>query len=204
MRVIGGSARRRRLQSPSLPGLRPTSDRVREAIFDILASLGAIEGATVLDAFAGSGALGIEALSRGAASVTFVDSDRRALAAVRANLASTGLETSSTRLVRADAVHLLRREPGVHYDVALLDPPYTYDAWHPLLEVLDAELAVLESSRPVELAGRFVVRREYRYGGTLVTLVEEGEPGIGVSRRSGPPASGPPSDDRRDTDKDDL
>src|SRR5271168_1492658 len=111
MRVIGGTARRRQLRAPDLPELRPTSDRVREAIFDILASLEAVEGATVLDLFAGSGALGIEALSRGAASVCFVEADRRAVAAIRANLDSTGLaDAAPVRVVRAEALELLARE----------------------------------------------------------------------------------------------
>ena len=78
MRVIGGEFRGRRLAAPATPGVRPTSDRVREAIFDILFSLGGVDGMQVADLFAGSGALGIEALSRGAASTTFVDREDRA------------------------------------------------------------------------------------------------------------------------------
>src|ERR1035441_636404 len=92
MRVIGGTAKQRRLRAPDSPDLRPTSDRVREAIFDILASLGAVEGASVLDAYAGSGALGIEALSRGAGSVCLVEADRPAIAAIPANPDSTRSE----------------------------------------------------------------------------------------------------------------
>lgn len=173
MRVIGGTARQRRLSAPDLPDLRPTSDRVREAIFDILASLGAVEGASVLDAYAGSGALGIEALSRGASSVCLVEADRRAIAAIRANLDSTGFgASSSVRVVRADVFEFLAREAGTRYDLALVDPPYSFDGWPSLLELLEADLAVLESSAPVALGDRFLVRREYRYGGTLVTLVE--------------------------------
>ncbi|MGA3216430.1 MAG: 16S rRNA (guanine(966)-N(2))-methyltransferase RsmD [Acidimicrobiales bacterium] len=173
MRVIGGKAKRRQLRVPDIAGLRPTSDRVREAIFDILASRGAIEGASVLDAFAGSGALGIEALSRGAASVCFVEADRRAVAAIHANLASTGFATSpAVRVVRADVPELLAREAAAHYDLALVDPPYSFDDWPLLLGLLKADLAVLETSGSVALSPSFAVRREYRYGGTLVTLVE--------------------------------
>jgi 16S rRNA (guanine966-N2)-methyltransferase len=173
MRVIAGTAKRRQLRVPPIDGLRPTSDRVREAIFDILESRGAVEGASVLDAFAGSGALGIEALSRGAASVCFVEADRRAVAAIRANLDSTGFGSSSAvRLVRADVPDLLAREADTRYDLALVDPPYAFDAWPSLLALLSAELAVLESSAPVGVPESFLVRREYRYGGTLVTLVE--------------------------------
>ncbi|MFN2506284.1 MAG: RsmD family RNA methyltransferase, partial [Acidimicrobiales bacterium] len=91
MRVVAGLAGGRRLQAPEGRSIRPTSERVREAVFASLGSLGAVQGARVLDLFAGSGALGIEALSRGARSATFVDSDLRAVAAIRANLAAVGL-----------------------------------------------------------------------------------------------------------------
>ena len=178
MRVIAGTARQRRLRAPDLPDLRPTSDRVREAIFDILASLGAVEGASVLDAYAGSGALGIEALSRGAASVCFVELDRRAVAAIRANLDSTGFgDSPAVRLVRADVAEFLAREAGTRYDLALVDPPYSFDGWPSLLDSLDCDLAVLETGTPVVPGENFLVRREYRYGGTLVTLVEARGPG---------------------------
>jgi 16S rRNA (guanine966-N2)-methyltransferase len=173
VRVIGGTAKRRQLRAPDIDSLRPTSDRVREAIFDILASRGVLEGAVVLDAFAGSGALGIEALSRGADSVCFVDSDRRAVAAIRANLASTGFVAApSARVVRSDVLQFLASEPGTLYDLALVDPPYAFDEWPLLLGLLRADLAVLETSRAVALGGSYEVCREYRYGGTLVTLVE--------------------------------
>ena len=173
MRVIGGTAKQRRLRAPDSPDLRPTSDRVREAIFDILASLGAVEGASVLDAYAGSGALGIEALSRGAGSVCLVEADRRAIAAIRANLDSTGFGSSpAVRVVRADVFEFLAREALTRYDLALVDPPYSFDDWPALLDLLGADLAVLETSGPVAPGERFLVRREYRYGGTLVTLVE--------------------------------
>ena len=104
MRVIGGEARGRRLKTPPLPGLRPTSDRVREAMFDILKSRGLVEGASIVDLFAGSGALGIEALSRGAEEVTFVESDRRAVAAIEDNLEATGLGGPHAKPVRAESL----------------------------------------------------------------------------------------------------
>src|SRR5438093_104252 len=103
MRVVAGTARGRRLQAPPGRDVRPTSDRVREAVFSSLASLDVIEGATVADLFAGSGAMGVEALSRGAASATFVDSSAAAVAAIRANLADTGLAGTAT-VVRADVL----------------------------------------------------------------------------------------------------
>lgn len=182
MRVIGGTAKRRQLRAPDIDGLRPTSDRVREAIFDILSSRGAIEGAAVLDAYAGSGALGIEALSRGAASVCFVESDPRAVAAIKANLASTGFGSApAVRVVRADVLDLLASEPGVGYDLALVDPPYAFSDWSSLLRLLKADVAVLETATAVKAAENFGSCRRYRYGGTLVTLVEAHGPGHDVS-----------------------
>jgi len=161
---------------------------VREAIFDILSSRGAVEDAAVLDAYAGSGALGIEALSRGAASACFVEGDPRAVAVIRANLDATGFGGApGVRIVRAEVLEFLAREAGTCYDLALVDPPYSFANWRPLLEQLAANVAVLESSRPVEVPETFLVCREYRYGGTLVTLVE--------AQKAGP-------DDSRSTDKD--
>jgi len=147
---------------------RPTGDRVREATFNALESLGAIRGAEVLDLFAGSGALGIEALSRGATQATFVDDDPGALAVVRANLAATGLG-GSARVVQADALHYLG---GDRVDLALLDPPYRFDdeAWGRLLGAVDAERAVFESDRTIEVGERWEVLRSKRYGATVVAL----------------------------------
>lgn len=169
VRVIAGSSRGRRLPA-RLPGsVRPTSDRVREAIFDVLGSMGGVEGATVLDLFCGSGALGLEALSRGAAHVTFVDHDTAALAAVRTNLAATGLAGSDVSLVRAELPGWLGRAPRA--DLALCDPPYAFSDWDTLLSALRSEVAVLESSGPIEPPGGWMVARSRRYGGTLVTVV---------------------------------
>ncbi len=175
MRVIAGEARGRRLRAPKAESVRPTSDRVREAIFDILASRGAVEDATVLDLFAGSGALGIEALSRGAASVVFVDHDREAIETIRANLATTGLDVrgptaSRVEVVQAEALAFCARQRR-RFDLALCDPPYAFADWEALLGVLPARLAVLESSRPVPADGGFEVTRTYRYGTTLVSVV---------------------------------
>src|SRR3954453_13668244 len=121
MRVIAGSYGGRTLKAPAGDGTRPTSDRVREALFSILGDR--VAGARVLDLFAGSGALGIEALSRGAASATFVDDAPAALRVLRANLEALG---EDAEVVRADAVRWLRAASGrAHqYDLVLLDPPY--------------------------------------------------------------------------------
>jgi 16S rRNA (guanine966-N2)-methyltransferase len=189
VRVIGGSSRGRRLKAPDRPGLRPTSDRVREAMFDILGSLGGVEGLDVVDLFAGSGALGIEALSRGAASATFVETDRVAASAIEANLVSAGFGHSGAglgaagapdaptpavrvvRVVRSDAISYLRNGAGP-FDVAFCDPPYDFEQWPELLAVLRADIAVLESRVPVDPPETFLTHRVYRYGGTLVTLAK--------------------------------
>lgn len=172
MRVIGGSSRGRRLPARLPAGVRPTSDRVREAIFDVLGSMGGVEGLAVADLFCGSGALGAEALSRGAAAVTFVDHDADALAAVRANLVAAGLEGPPGRpatLVRAELPGWLGRARG--FDVALCDPPYDFGDWETLLGSLRAEVAVLESATDPVVPAGWTVTRSRRYGGTLVTVV---------------------------------
>jgi len=178
VRVIAGALRGRLLRAPAGTTTRPTADRVREAIFDVLGSLCVLDGFTVLDLFAGSGAMGIEALSRGAAHALFVERDAAALGAIRANLAALGLEDRAT-VVRADARRWLAetRAPdgqparGRAFDLALVDPPYHFGDWGDLLEDLDASLAVLESARPVPAAKRWETLRSKRYGGTLVTVV---------------------------------
>ena len=174
MRVIAGSSRGRSLQAPSGQGTRPTGDRVREAIFDVLAHIVEMEGAEVADLFAGSGAMGIEALSRGARSVTFVDNSLPAVRTVRANVTGTGLDPASTRVVRAEVVDWLLRPH--RFDLALCDPPYAFQAWPELLGRLHAEVAVIESDRPVEIPETWEIIRNKRYGGTLVTVVRSPQP----------------------------
>ena len=148
--------------------MRPTSDRVRESIFDILGSRGGVDGLSVVDLFCGSGALGLEALSRGAAAATFVDQDPGALDAVRTNLEAVGLGDQPATVVRAALPGWLAGAPS--FDLALCDPPYTFDQWPELLALLRAETAVLESAQPIVLPDGWMVARERRYGGTLVTV----------------------------------
>jgi 16S rRNA (guanine(966)-N(2))-methyltransferase RsmD len=143
---------------------------VREAIFDILGSQGGVEGLTVVDLFCGSGALGVEALSRGAASSTFVDLNPEALAAVRQNLKAVGLEDEQAHLVRAALPTWLESGAAGSFDLALCDPPYDFEEWPALLGALRADAAVMESSAPIVLPDAWVVARERRYGGTLVTV----------------------------------
>jgi 16S rRNA (guanine966-N2)-methyltransferase len=173
VRVIAGRWGGRRLAAPRGRGVRPTSDRVREALFS---TLGPIEDARVLDLFAGSGALGIEALSRGASEATFVDSAAAAVRAVRENLEGLG---ATAEVRRADARAFLRnaRAAGRQYDLVFLDPPYRHAgllgreltvALGPVLAT-DARV-VSESDRrhPLELSLGAVDER--RYGDTLICI----------------------------------
>lgn len=183
MRVVAGEARGRRLVAPQGTDTRPTLDRVREAVFNALASQDAIDGARVLDLFAGSGALGIEALSRGAAHVTFVDTDRAARRAVTDNLTTTGLADRAEVLGVDASAHLRRTAEqtspdGVGaYDLVLLDPPYATgdDAWAELLDLVAAAapdaVVVVESDHEVPVPDGWHALRSKRYGGTLVSVL---------------------------------
>jgi len=176
MRVITGSARGRRLKD--LPGLdtRPTTDKVKEAMFSIVQF--DVEGRNVLDLFAGTGQLGIEALSRGAAKCVFVDSARPAAQVVRDNLAHTGFETQS-RVVQGDALSFLTscREK---FGLVLLDPPYGGDLLEKALKkiaeidiVSENGIIVCESAADKllpTLPAPYEMGREYRYGKIKVTL----------------------------------
>jgi 16S rRNA (guanine966-N2)-methyltransferase len=181
LRVVGGASRGRRLLSPVVDGVRPTSDRVREAIFDILGSILDLDGLRVADLFAGTGAMGIEALSRGAGSVTFVESDERAASSVRANLVSTGLEGPNATVLRRDVIGYLPTV-AVPFDLALCDPPYSFTGWDELLRILPADLAVLESGAQIVVPEPWMIIRQRRYGSTLVTVVR------GAQDRQGGPA----------------
>lgn len=170
MRVVGGSARGRPLHPPPKRlDIRPTSDRVRESIFDVLMSLGGVDGDIAADLFAGTGALGIEALSRGAARADFVEQDRDAAALVQANLDATGLAEHG-RVVRQDVLRWVEHAEPV--DVAFADPPYAFADWPRLLERLRADLLVVESDREVDLGPRWRVLRAKRYGSTVVLVAE--------------------------------
>jgi len=168
VRVIAGSCRGRLLRAPAGQATRPTSDRVREAIFDVLGSLVDLEGMAVADLFAGSGAMGIEAISRGAGPTVFVEDAPAALRAIQGNLAALGIEEGA-RVVGQDVLRFLGRPHG--FDLALCDPPYDFTSWERLLTHLHATLAVLESRRPVQVPAGWEVIRNKRYGGTLVTVV---------------------------------
>lgn len=178
LRVVAGASRGRRLVTPEGNDVRPTSDRVREAVFNSLGSMDALRGASVLDLFAGSGAMGIEALSRGAEHVTFVDSSPQAIRAVTANLKACGLEDRAS-VVRSEALRYLNgisTDPVARrFDLVILDPPYAFDDWEALLGSVDASVVLIESDRSIDtkvhtLGGELVVSRERRYGGTVVAI----------------------------------
>ena len=150
MRVIAGSARGRRLRVARVRDLRPTSDRARETLFNVLGA--DVVGALVLDLFAGSGALGIESLSRGAVEATFIDRDRRVVGALRSNLEHCGFSAVS-RILDSDwrrGVRRLERE-AARFDLVFADPPYAWEGHRDCLRHLrassvlaDAALAVVE------------------------------------------------------------
>lgn len=178
MRVIAGRLRGRRLVDAPRSGVRPTSDRVRESLF---AWLGDIEGASVLDAYAGTGALGIEALSRGARRAVFVERSQAALSVLRRNLRGLGLGGSpeAVRVLRGDAVRAVRRlgRAGERFDLVLLDPPYASGELPRILTALvktgvlaDAAEVVVEASRrhPLPPVGGLALQATRRYGDTQV------------------------------------
>ena len=182
MRVVSGTARGRRLAAP--PGIhtRPTPNRVREAVFNSLYSLGVTEGARVLDLYAGTGALGIEALSRGAAEAVFVERDPTVVAVLRANVETTGFVDRAT-VMPVDAFSalgdLIRRQR--HFDLALVDPPYAFDRWPELLALVQADIVVIESDRLIEVSSNLKVHHRKRHGGTVVTFAVAAERGLNPS-----------------------
>ena len=184
MRVVAGTARGRTLVAPPGARTRPTTDRVRGAIFNALWSREAVHGARVVDLFAGSGALGVEALSRGAAHVTFVDSDRAARQAVRRNVEACGFADRATIVGAPVERWLAALDPAVRFDLAFCDPPYAFDGWDAVLGALPADLVVVESDGPVALPPGWALVREARYGGTWVGFAS-GSARRGVSGSAG-------------------
>ncbi len=180
-RVIAGRARGIRLAGPG-EGTRPIGDRVKQTLFAILDP--DLPGATVLDLFAGSGAAGIEALSRGAASVTFVERDPAAAAVIAANLERTHLAGPSARVITGDVAKWLRRAPERTYDLVIVDPPYDEPA------KLDGALGTLgphlaptarvvakhaTATPPPATVGLLASERERRFGETTLTFYRRQE-----------------------------
>lgn len=174
-------ARGRKLQAPPGSATRPTSDRVREAVFDMLVSMDAVEGSRVLDLFAGSGALGIECLSRRAGSAVLVDHDAGAIDTIRRNLAVLGEAAGRAEVVMADAVAYLSQAP--RFDLVLADPPYAFDRWADLLEGLRDRAGILvaetgwEGGASVWTPGPgWETVKVKRYGGTVVCIAQPESP----------------------------
>jgi 16S rRNA (guanine966-N2)-methyltransferase len=186
MRVIAGALKGRRLKTPTWDGLRPTSDKLRETLFNVLAPR--VAGARVLDGFAGAGGLGIEALSRGAAEVTFIERDRRAQDLIAENLTHCGV-AAGYAIIRASVdrgLEMLRSAPGfVPFDIILLDPPYDQPL-QVIMETLtgaDSVLAaggliVLEHARRQALpdtAGHLVCMRRLVSGDSALAFYQKSE-----------------------------
>lgn len=177
MRVIAGEFKGRRLTTPTWDGLRPTSDKLRETLFNILAPR--IAGARVVDGFAGTGAIGIEALSRGAAHVTFIEKDRRAAALIEQNISSCGIETGFA-IERSDVADVLRRLPAeTPFDVIVLDPPYGIATIEATLDAAAARLApggvlVLERAtrREPDIPASLMQMRNVKSGDSTLTFLE--------------------------------
>ena len=174
MRVVAGRFGGRRLVAPPGDATRPTSDRVRESLFSVLGP--STEGARVLDLYAGTGALGIEALSRGAAAAVFVDRAPAAIKAIRANLEALGIE-ADVRRMQARAALRTAADSGEAYDLIFLDPPYRRSAelGRELSEALPAVLApgarvISESDRRDRLELSLPLTDERRYGDTVIRI----------------------------------
>ncbi|HEY7933733.1 MAG TPA: 16S rRNA (guanine(966)-N(2))-methyltransferase RsmD [Solirubrobacteraceae bacterium] len=176
MRVIAGGLRGRRLKAPAGTVTRPTSDRVREALFSML---GPIAETRVLDLFAGTGALGIEALSRGAQRALLVERDAHAIAVIKANLSALGIAGEQAQVMHADVLEALGTARDRHetYDLVFIDPPYRQAreyaqtlpaALQPLLAA--PARVVVESDRRDPLELELPLQRERRYGDTLIRI----------------------------------
>lgn len=179
MRVITGSARGRRLVTAEGVNVRPTPDRVKEAVFSVIQF--DIEGRRMLDLFAGSGQMGIEALSRGAAEAVFVDNSDESISYIKQNVLSTGFEVSSS-IVKSDYSSFLARTTE-KFDIAFLDPPYNAGF---LADALEKVCAVIKDSgtiicehpdtvHPPETVNGFAVFRTYQYGKIKITVYKKGE-----------------------------
>lgn len=175
MRIISGTLKGRRLDAPDWPGLRPTSDKLRETLFNVLAPH--IDGARVLDGYAGTGAVGIEALSRGAAHVTFVEPDPRAAGLIESNLRRCQV-TERYVIIRARFEQAAAGLGGAAFDLVFLDPPYGADTLATALDaaaglVLSGGLLVIEHARrdaPPARSGRLELTRDLRSGDSALAF----------------------------------
>lgn len=188
MRISGGDARGRSIKPPKHGGLRPTSDKVREALFSILG--GEVDGASFLELYAGTGAVGIEALSRGASRAVFVDSSQKAVRLIRENLGALGYREKAAVVGRDVLVFLKKTAPELGpFDIVFVDPPYHTGEGERALDALgepgggilsEGAAVVYEHFKkhgaPAD-AGRLVKRRDYTYGDTVLSIYESGDAG---------------------------
>ena len=175
MRVIAGALKGRRLRAPTWEGLRPTSDKLRETLFNLLAR--AMAGARVLDGYAGTGAVGIEAISRGAREVTFVEHDRRAQALIEKNLADCGI-AEGYAIIGSTVLHAIETlRDGPAFDIVFLDPPYASDI-HDVLQTVGAivkedGIVIVEHARrsqPPDATNDLRRTREVRSGDSSLSI----------------------------------
>ncbi|MEL6980907.1 MAG: RsmD family RNA methyltransferase [Actinomycetota bacterium] len=169
MRVVSGTARGRKLRAPEGQGTRPITDRAKEGIFNMLGSLGGVEGLVVADLWAGSGSFGIESLSRGAERAIFVERGREALACLRDNLATLGFEDRATVITGSLPGILTGMEP---VDIAFCDPPYADDPWADLLDLVPADLVVGHAEREVPLPDGWEELRRRDYGRARIVIAK--------------------------------
>jgi 16S rRNA (guanine966-N2)-methyltransferase len=167
MRIIAGTARGSRIQAPAGRSTRPITDRAKESIFNMVASRGGVDEAVVLDLFAGSGSFGLESLSRGARSATFVERDRRALTVLRSNIERLGFEDRSTVVAGSVETVLSGLGPA---DIAFCDPPYAADPWIELQAGIDADLLVGHAESPIQLTERWTEIRRRVYGRSHIVI----------------------------------
>ena len=173
MRVITGTARGRKLAAPAGQDVRPTSAMVKESVFSMIQF--EVEGARVLDLFAGSGQMGIEALSRGARECVFVDSSKQSLNALKSNLQSTG-PWKNARVHPTDAISFLRGLGGQTFDIAFLDPPYGWGLFEQCLRLLaghmsESGIIICEGDDETRLPKEIPplsLKKQYKYGKTRI------------------------------------
>ena len=170
MRIVAGTARGRKLTVPSNSKIRPTKDRVREAIFNSLHSYGLVEDLCYLDLFAGTGSLGLEALSRGANSVVFVDNNELSVNTITHNLQMLGFD-SKAEVRHQDAVMYLKEARD--FDVAILDPPYEFNLWDQLISQIKSKVVVIETSQKIALNEYWKIIKEQNYGQSNVLIAKK-------------------------------
>ncbi len=171
MRVASGLAKGVKLHSPLSSRTRPTTQKVKEAVFDSLRTNFSLQNTKVVDLFAGSGAMGIEALSQGASQVTFVENNLQAIKIIEANIVSTKLDRDKTTLVRANVLTWLSR-CSFDFDLAFCDPPYEFSNWIQVFDLLKTKILVVESNKLLEVSNcPYDLYKVKKYGDTVISFL---------------------------------